>query len=80
MFSNIKNTIRELAQNAVAIAEQALAGEAGEKKKQMAIDYVLSNLPISPIFKKLVSMFLASFIDDAVEFAVEYMNSLKNEK
>ena len=39
----------------------------------MAIEYVFSQIPIPFPFNILVSMLLSSFIDDAIEFAVEYM-------
>lgn len=41
----------------------------------MAIEYVTSKLPVPEIFKSFVSVILSGFIDDAIEFAVECMNS-----
>ncbi len=76
MFKNIKKLIKELAKNAVLKAEQELGSGNGQQKKKVAIDYVLKNLPISEFMKTIVSIFLSSFIDDSIELAVTYVNSL----
>ena len=73
MFKNLKTTIKELAKAAVVKAEQTLGSNKGQEKKKMAIEYVVSRIPIPVPFNILVSMLLSSFIDDAIEFAVEYM-------
>ena len=62
MFENIKKQIKELAKNAVLKAEQELGSGKGQQKKRVAIDYILKNLSI--------------FIDDSIELAVSYINSL----
>lgn len=80
MFSNIKNTITELAYAAVNMAEDTLSTETGKEKKAAAIEYVVSMLPLVSPFKKVVSVILSRFIDDSVEKAVTYMNSIKNIK
>ena len=41
MFSDLKNTIKQLAQSAVAIAEQALGSSKGQEKKKMAVNPAL---------------------------------------
>lgn len=76
MFKNIKKLIKELAKNAVLKAEQELGSGNGRHKKKVAIDYVLKNLPISEFMKTIVSIFLSGFIDDSIELAVTYINSL----
>lgn len=76
MFKNIKKLIKELAKNAVLKAEQELGSGNGQQKKKVAIDYVLKNLPISGFMKTVVAVFLSSFIDESIEFAVTYLNSL----
>lgn len=76
MFKNIKKLIKELAKNAVFKAEQELGSGNGQQKKKVAIDYVLKNLPISDFMKTIVSVFLSGFIDDSIELAVNYINSL----
>lgn len=73
MFKNLKTTIKELAKAAVVKAEQTLGSNKGQEKKKMAIEYVVSRIPIPFPFNIFVSMLLSSFIDDAIEFAVEYM-------
>ncbi|MGN0031350.1 MAG: hypothetical protein ACI37Q_05280 [Candidatus Gastranaerophilaceae bacterium] len=80
MFSNIKQQIKELAKNAVFIAEKELGSGKGAQKKKMAIDYVLKNLPFSDFVKDIISIFLAGFIDDVIEISVKYMNTLSEEK
>lgn len=80
MFSNIKNQIKELAKNAVLIAEKELGSGKGAEKKQMAIDYIVKNLPFSSFVKTIISILLSSFIDDVVEISVKYMNALSEEK
>ena len=76
MFENIKKQIKELAKNAVLKAEQELGSGKGQQKKRVAIDYVLKNLPIPEFMKMIVSVILSSFIDDSIELAVSYINSL----
>lgn len=78
MFTDLKKVIKQLAQSAVAIAEQALGSEKGQEKKKMAIKYVIEHLPINPFFKGFIVFVLSGFIDNAIEYAVLYMNSLKN--
>lgn len=75
MFSKLKNTIKELAKTAVIKAEEALGSQKGQQKKAMAIEYIIQHIPMPSFFKPLISILLSSFIDDAVEFAVEYMKS-----
>ena len=76
MFENIKKQIKELAKNAVLKAEQELGSGKGQQKKRVAIDYVLKNLPKPEFMKMIVSVILSSFIDDSIELAVSYINSL----
>ncbi len=80
MFSNIKKQIKELAKNAVFIAEKELGSGKGMQKKKMAIDYVLKNLPFPDFLKDIISIFLSGFIDDVIEISVKYMNTLSEEK
>lgn len=78
MFSNLKNNITELAYAAVNMAEETLETSSGQEKKAAAIEYIVSMLPLNPLFKKAVCIVLSKFIDEAVERAVEYMKSIKN--
>lgn len=80
MFTKLKCAIKELAKQAVKLAEQSLTGEEGKKKKEMALEYVISNIPVCSPFKKIAAKILAGFIDDAIELAVEYMKSLSSEQ
>lgn len=80
MFVKLKNTIKELAKNAVFTVEQELGSGKGQEKKKLAIDYIVNNLPVPDIAKKLISVLLSNFIDNAVELAVQYMNSLPEQK
>ena len=78
MFKNLKSTISELAYSAVNMAEQSLGTSSGQQKKDLAIEYVISMLPILPPLKNVVVIILSKFIDDAIEKAVDYMNEMKN--
>lgn len=80
MFKNIKQTIKELAYSAVSIAEQTLESGSGKEKKEMAVDYVVSQLPIAAPFKMIVAKILSGFIDEAVEHAVDYMKKVQASK
>ncbi len=73
MFENLKSKIKELAKAAVLKAEEKLGSQNGQEKKKMAIKYIVQKIPVPVIFKPVISFFLSSFIDDAVEFAVQYM-------
>ena len=74
MFKNLKAKIKEIAMTAVQYAEEMLGSNKGKEKKKLAISYIVSRIPILPPFQQLIAMLLSSFIDDAVEFAVQYMN------
>lgn len=76
LFSKTKTRIKELAKNAVLVAEAELGSGKGQEKKKLAIEYVLKNLPISNFLKSIISILLSSFIDDAIEISVNYMKTL----
>mgnify|MGYP007073439980 FL=1 len=76
LFSKTKTKIKELAKNAVLVAEAELGSGKGQEKKKLAIEYVLNNLPISNFLKSIISILLSSFIDDAIEISVNYMKTL----
>lgn len=78
MFINIKSKITELAYAAVNMAEETLDSSSGKEKKEAAVEYIVSMLPIVSPFRGIISFVLSRFIDEAVEKAVEYMNSIKN--
>lgn len=80
MFSQIKSQIKELARNAVLVAESELGSGKGQEKKKLAVNYIVKNLPFSAFVKQIISIFLSSFIDNVVEVSVTYMNSLQTEK
>lgn len=76
LFSKTKTKIKELAKNAVLVAEAELGSGKGQEKKKLAIEYVLKNLPISNFLKSIISILLSSFIDDAIEISVNYIKTL----
>lgn len=76
LFSKTKTKIKELAKNAVLVAEAELGSGKGQEKKKLAIEYVLKNLAISNFLKSIISILLSSFIDDAIEISVNYMKTL----
>lgn len=78
MFDDLKTKIKELAKSAVVVAEKTLGSCKGLQKKKMAVEYIIKYIPAPAPLKPLVSLLLSSFIDDAVEFAVQYMEAEKN--
>ena len=76
LFSKTKTNNKDLAKNAVLVAEAELGSGKGQEKKKLAIEYVLKNLPISNFLKSIISILLSSFIDDAIEISVNYMKTL----
>lgn len=78
MFKNIKQTITDLAYTAVNMAEQSMDTVTGQDKKTMAIEYVVSMLPIFQPLKSIIVVLLSKFIDEAIEQAVKYMKEVKN--
>ncbi len=80
MFKNLKNTITELAYSAVNVAEQSIECSSGQEKKVVAIEYLVSMLPILPPLKSIAVLLLSKIIDEAVEQAVKYMNDVKNKE
>lgn len=79
MLSNLKSKIKDIAFKAVEAAEEALGSSNGRQKKEMAIEYIVAHIPVISPFKKLIAILLSGFIDDTIEFAVQYMNSKKGE-
>lgn len=73
MFENLKVKIKELAKKAVIQAEQTLGSNKGREKKEMAVQFVVKNIPLPAPFRTVIALLLSSFIDDAIELAVEYM-------
>lgn len=78
MLENLKNNITELAYAAVNIAEETLNSSTGQEKKKIALEYIISMLPIASPLKGIITVVLGKFIDEAIEKAVEYMKSIKN--
>ncbi len=76
MFKKLKLKIKELAKTAVFYAEETLGSNKGKQKKEMAIKYVTDRLPVPAFLKPLISILLSSFIDEAIELAVEYMEEI----
>ena len=79
MFNKLKTSIKELAFIAVENAENVLGSNKGKEKKAMAIESIVSRLPVISPLKKVIAVILSNFIDDAIEFAVQYMNTKKGE-
>lgn len=75
MFTNLKIKIKELAKTAVIKAEKSFGGSMGQQKKAMAIKFVIDQIPVPSIFKPAISFVFSSFIDEAIEFAVELMKN-----
>ena len=77
MFNSLRIKIKELAKLAVCQAEEKLGSCKGKEKNAMAIDFVISQLPVPALFKPLISALFSTFIDEAIELAVEYMKGEK---
>lgn len=75
MLMKMKVKIKELARTAVYQAEEMLGSSRGQEKKTMAIEYVLNKIPLPALFRPFVKILFSSFIDEAIELAVEYMKS-----
>ncbi|MCI1273885.1 MAG: hypothetical protein LKG27_05575 [Clostridiaceae bacterium] len=75
MLEKIKSQIRKLAREAVSKVEIELSTKSGKEKKEAAIGYIITNLPITPFLKPVIKPILSKFIDDAVEFAVTFMKT-----
>ena len=69
--------IKNLAQNAVLIAEEELGSGNGQAKKQIAIEYIIKNLPFSEPIKRIISFLISKMIDELVESAVEWLHGQK---
>lgn len=76
LLKRTKNKIIDLARNAVMVAETTLGSGKGKEKKEMAIRYILKNIPLPPFLKNILFSLLSSFIDDAIESAVKYLKTL----
>ena len=76
MFTKMKIKIKELAKTAVLLAEETLGSNKGKEKKAMELKYVVDRIPVPSAFKAIISFIFSSFIDDAIELAVEYMEVL----
>lgn len=79
MFEKFKDKITDLAYSAVNYAENALSTSSGKEKKQAAIAFVISRIPVLQPVKPIVVLVLSKFIDTAIEKAVAYMNEVRNE-
>ena len=66
MFKKLKDAIRELAKKAVVMAEEALGSKTGKQKKAMALEFIISNIPVIAPFKTIIAGLLSKFIDDAI--------------
>ena len=75
MPENFKNKILKLAKTAVLKAEKELSGENGQLKKQTAVKYVITHLPVPEPVKLILGFVLSAFIDSAIEISVAYMNN-----
>ena len=76
-FENLKKEIVKAAQEAVFEAERIFGGGNGSIKKQAAIQFVTNALPLPPVLKNILSLFLGAFIDAAIETAVCAINAEK---
>lgn len=76
MLNNFKTKIKELAKTAVVLAEEKLGSNKGKEKKAMAIEFIVKSLPVPALFKPVISLLFSTVIDEAIEFALNYMEVL----
>ncbi len=74
MVKKIKNIIKNLAQNAVIIAEEELGSGNGQAKKQIAVEYIINNLPFPEPIRQILSILLSKVIDELIESAVDWLH------
>lgn len=74
MIKKIKAIIKNLAQNAVIIAEKELGSGNGQAKKQKAIEYIINNLPFPEPISQILSFLLSKMIDELIESAVDWLH------
>ncbi len=80
MFKTIKETIKETAYSAVKMAELELSSATGKEKKEKAVEFVVSRIPVAQPFKSIIVILLSKFIDKAIEQAVTYMKTVQYEQ
>jgi len=80
MFKTIKETIKETAYSAVKMAELELSSATGKEKKEKAVEFVVSRIPVAQPFKPIIVILLSKFIDKAIEQAVTYMKTVQYEQ
>lgn len=80
MFNAIKDTIKETAYVAVRMAENELTSATGKEKKEKAIEFVVSKIPVAQPFKSIIAILMSKFIDKAIEQAVAYMKNVQYEQ
>lgn len=80
MIKKIKTIIKNLAQNAVLVAEEEFGSGNGQAKKQMAVEYIVKNLPFSDPIKKILSILFSKIIDEFIESAVKWLHSQKEKQ
>ena len=73
MFEKTKLKIKVIALKAVELAEETLGSNKGKLKKEMAVKYIVSRIPVAAPFRTFIGMLLSGFIDDAIEFALQVM-------
>lgn len=74
MVKKIKAIIKNLAQNAVIIAEEELGSGNGQAKKQIAVEYIINNLPFPEPIRQILSFLLSKMIDELIESAVDWLH------
>ena len=80
MFKTIKETIKDAAYTAVRMVETELCSATGKEKKEKAIEFVVSKIPVAQPFKSIIVILMSKFIDKAIEQAVAYMKSVQYEQ
>ena len=76
--AKIAQTIQEFALSAVIYAEDFLGGQVGPIKKELAIYFILSKLPVYLVpFKSIIKRLLSDSLDWAIEKAVKKLHEIQ---
>ena len=62
------------------MAELELSSATGKEKKEKAVEFVVSRIPVAQPFKSIIVILLSKFIDKAIEQAVTYMKTVQYEQ
>ena len=75
MFHKFKNKISLIAKQAVIVTEFEFGSYKNHFKKNKAIQFVIKNLPVPQLFRKIIGLLFANYIESCVEMAFAVMKN-----